>query len=777
MKNIKITIENGNVSDSLQKDILETFLRRVEKIAPDTFYAHIVINPDLSGRNVELLSGNAKRYIIDDDNIVDDETRIRLATLKANNTDFSLLYIFNRQLTPMYMPNNMTKEVNLDYIPSYQINEIAFLTKLIANQKAKGEFNFNIFCISGDLGNGKSYFVKRIAEETHSTLWKLTYSDIDAENTGLISKKTDAFFKQVKDNDFVLIENADSFLCGHDINRFVKNALISVLNRKNNFYVFIETTDPSQFDNDIKKNIFRFIYIKPLIEEERKKYLMQFLNSNGIVVKKEELENIHTTGLSVKELKEASYITSILVKDSSSVYSAISQSIDEVNNSKLHSYITSDAPFSALKPRYNLDDLILPTDKKETIRYAATLISKRCRCLVYNTWNFSAIDPYPRAVINFYGKPGTGKTMCAHAIANYLGKDLLALNYAEIESKYIGDAPKKLESAFAYARQHDVVMFFDEADSFLGKRIENVSHSADQALNSLRSTMLIQLEMFEGIVIFASNLRENYDKAFKSRFLYEIEFDLPNTDCRHEMFKSFGKKIIPIANAEYSEEQFKSLSELSEGLSGREIKSSVLEALNKLAYDLDNPENDMSLSKMVLPIGLLSECIEKKVKSQQANVEVKTDVEEDKKRIAKDLMNKIEPDNNYAENAERYSALIELAYCAAWSDNILNERELLTIKSAEKDLSITTKKDYTNRENLPKIETLVSHIQSLGLEKQAVELCCRIVSADGSYLEEEISFIHELCNLLSMSENQVIIVDEIIELMTKENELLNNIII
>ena len=35
----------------------------------------------------------------------------------------------------------------------------------------------------------------------------------------------------------------------------------------------------------------------------------------------------------------------------------------------------------------------------------------------------------------------------------------------------------------------------------------------------------------------------------------------------------------------------------------------------------------------------------------------------------------------------------------------------------------------------------------------------------------------EVCNLLSMSENQVIIVDEIIELMTKENKLLNNIII
>lgn len=154
--------------------------------------------------------------------------------------------------------------------------------------------------------------------------------------------------------------------------------------------------------------------------------------------------------------------------------------------------------------------------------------------------------------------------MCAHAIADFLGKDLLALNYAEIESKYIGDAPKKLESAFAYARQHDTVMFFDEADSFLGKRIEDVSHSADQALNSLRSTMLIQLEMFEGVVIFATNLRENYDKAFKSRFLYEIEFNLPDYESRRKMLELYLRKIVPLSKAKFTADEIGELSQKSE---------------------------------------------------------------------------------------------------------------------------------------------------------------------------------------------------------------------
>ena len=140
--------------------------------------------------------------------------------------------------------------------------------------------------------------------------------------------------------------------------------------------------------------------------------------------------------MSVKDLKDASYIASILNlnTEGSTIHSIVSDSIDEINASKLHSSIASDSPFMAIRPKYKLEDLILPPEKSEVIRYAAALVSNVS--VVYDKWNFSAIDPCPRSIINFYGKPGTGKTMCAHAIADFLGKDLLALNYAEIDSIY-----------------------------------------------------------------------------------------------------------------------------------------------------------------------------------------------------------------------------------------------------------------------------------------------------------------------------------------------------
>jgi SpoVK/Ycf46/Vps4 family AAA+-type ATPase len=158
----------------------------------------------------------------------------------------------------------------------------------------------------------------------------------------------------------------------------------------------------------------------------------------------------------------------------------------------------------------------------------------------------------------------------------------LALNYSEIESKYVGDAPKNLKKAFETAKELDAVMFFDEADSFLGKRIENVSQGAEQALNSLRSQMLILLEDFEGVVLFATNLVTNFDKAFNSRILANIKLDLPNKEARAEIIKVSLPPFLPIEKP-FTDEEILEISEIIDGFSGREIKNAILSMLLKKA--------------------------------------------------------------------------------------------------------------------------------------------------------------------------------------------------
>ena len=238
-------------------------------------------------------------------------------------------------------------------------------------------------------------------------------------------------------------------------------------------------------------------------------------------------------------------------------------------------------------PHYTFEQIILPQETKTRILNDLNTIKHQD--LIYNQWGFSEVDPKPKSILNFFGPPGTGKTMCAHAIAHLLNKPLLALNYSEIESKYVGDAAKNLKKAFDTAYEINAVMFFDEADSFLGKRIENVSHGSDQALNSLRSQMLILLEEFEGVVLFATNLVTNFDKAFESRILDHIKLELPNREARADIISKMLPAKLPMLHRPTQDELLEA-SDLIEGFSGREIKSAVLTMLlDKAGKEEENP--------------------------------------------------------------------------------------------------------------------------------------------------------------------------------------------
>jgi len=226
------------------------------------------------------------------------------------------------------------------------------------------------------------------------------------------------------------------------------------------------------------------------------------------------------------------------------------------------------------EPKYTLNDVILPENTKRQVDLILAEIEYQD--LIYQEWGMAEKHKLDKALsVNFSGPPGTGKTLTAEALGHALNLKILDVPYEQIESKYVGETPKNIRGAFEFATQNNALLFFDEADSFLGKRLENVTQSTDTAVNLTRSVMIKQLSAYEGIVIFATNLIRNYDPAFISRIRWKVQFDLPNEGAREKIWEAQIPSKLPLDNSV----NFAELAKDFDGISGRDMKNAVFQAV------------------------------------------------------------------------------------------------------------------------------------------------------------------------------------------------------
>ena len=229
--------------------------------------------------------------------------------------------------------------------------------------------------------------------------------------------------------------------------------------------------------------------------------------------------------------------------------------------------------FTPERPTYTLDQLVLAPETRTQLESLLTKI--KYQTVLYDEFGLREVDPHGgRTAINFYGPPGTGKSMAAEAIAHHLGMEIIRANYAEIESKFVGETAKNIRAAFQKGQETGALLFFDEADSILGRRLTNVRQSTDHAVNVSRSVMLLSLDNFSGVTVFATNLASNYDSAFVRRILGHIEMRLPDTALRLQLWQTKIPKKLPLA----ADVDLALLAERSDGLSGGEILNVVINA-------------------------------------------------------------------------------------------------------------------------------------------------------------------------------------------------------
>ncbi len=146
----------------------------------------------------------------------------------------------------------------------------------------------------------------------------------------------------------------------------------------------------------------------------------------------------------------------------------------------------------------------------------------------------------------FYGPPGTGKTVTATLLGKYTGREVFRIDLSMIVSKYIGETEKNLSALFDKAENKDWILFFDEADAIFGKRT-GVRDAHDKYANQEVSYLLQRIESYNGLVILASNFRNNIDSAFVRRFNSMVYFPTPRAEDRLLLWEKSLPKQFTLA--------------------------------------------------------------------------------------------------------------------------------------------------------------------------------------------------------------------------------------
>lgn len=185
---------------------------------------------------------------------------------------------------------------------------------------------------------------------------------------------------------------------------------------------------------------------------------------------------------------------------------------------------------------------------------------------------FEKADTEPPKGVLLHGKPGTGKTLLAKAVAHEVRANFISVNASNFISKWVGEAENKISEVFKKARQAaPCVLFFDEIDALTPRRGES---EGNQVLERVVSQLLVELdgteELHGVVVIGATNRPDIIDPALLRSGRFEVQMELPEPDleAREEIFRVHTRKKPLAENVATSE-----LAGKTEGLVGADIES------------------------------------------------------------------------------------------------------------------------------------------------------------------------------------------------------------
>ena len=227
----------------------------------------------------------------------------------------------------------------------------------------------------------------------------------------------------------------------------------------------------------------------------------------------------------------------------------------------------------------------------------------------------------PRGIL-LCGKPGTGKTLIAKAIAGEAGVPFISMSGSEFIEMFAGLGASRVRKLFEKARKMaPCIVFIDEIDA-IGARRTNAS-GAESENNQTLNQLLVEMDGFETtetiIVLAATNRPEMLDKALlrPGRFDRQIMIAPPDLKGREEILKIHSKE------KSFAEDlDLKTIAEDTAGFTGAELANVLNEAAIiatiKKHHQIEKEDLDEAVKKVTVGLEKTSRVISEKDKKLTA---------------------------------------------------------------------------------------------------------------------------------------------------------------